>query len=91
MFWPLAAYGAATLVVVNFFGGPAGQPRRLKQLVLFVIVPLVYRLLPGRRSLAAVDVIITVGAMSATWGIIQYRILNYDHLGRRPRARSVTT
>jgi O-antigen ligase len=53
--------------------------------VLLVIVPLVYRLLPGRRSLTAVDVIITVGAISATWGIIQYLILNYDHLGRRPQ------
>jgi len=30
-------------------------------------------------------VIITVGALSATFGIIQYLILNYDHLGRRPQ------
>ena len=29
--------------------------------------------------------IITVGAISATWGIIQFRILNYDHLGHRPQ------
>jgi O-antigen ligase len=85
MFWPLAAYAAATLVASIFSVDPHVSLVDSKQLVLLVIVPLVYRLLPGRRSLAAVDVIVTVGAMSATWGIIQYLILNYDHLGRRPQ------
>lgn len=85
MFWPLAAYGIATLIASMFSVDPRVSLVDSKQLVLLVIVPLVYRLLPGRRSLAAVDVIITVGAMSATWGIIQYLILNYDHLGRRPQ------
>jgi O-antigen ligase len=85
MFWPLAAYGVATLIASMFSVDPHVSLVDSKQLVLLVIVPLVYRLLPGRRSLAVVDVIITVGAMSATWGIIQYLILNYDHLGRRPQ------
>jgi O-antigen ligase len=85
MFWPLAAYGAATLVASVFSVDPHVSLVDSKQLVLLIIVPLVYRLLPGRRSLAAIDVIITVGAISATWGIIQYLILNYDHLGRRPQ------
>jgi O-antigen ligase len=85
MFWPLAAYAAATIVASIFSVDPRVSLVDSKQLVLLVIVPLVYRLLPGRRSLAAVDVIVTVGAMSATWGIIQYLILNYDHLGRRPQ------
>ncbi len=85
MFWPLAAYAVATLISALFSVDPHVSLVDSKQLVLLVIVPLVYRLLPGRRSLAAVDVIITVGAMSATWGIIQYLILNYDHLGRRPQ------
>jgi O-antigen ligase len=85
MFWPLAAYAAATLVSAVFSVDPRVSLVDCKQLVLLVIVPLVYRLLPGRRSLAVIDVIITVGAISATWGIIQYLILNYDHLGRRPQ------
>ncbi len=85
MFWPLAAYGAATLVSAVFSVDPHVSLVDSKQLVLLVIVPLVYRLLPGRRSLAAVDVIITIGAVSASYGIIQYLILNYDHLGRRPQ------
>jgi O-antigen ligase len=85
MFWPLAAYAGATLVASIFSVDPRVSLVDSKQLVLLVIVPLVYRLLPGRRSLAAVDVIVSVGAISATWGIIQYLILNYDHLGRRPQ------
>jgi O-antigen ligase len=85
MFWPLAAYAVATLISALFSVDPHVSLIDSKQLVLLVIVPLVYRLLPGRRSLAAIDVIITVGAISATWGIVQYLILNYDHLGRRPQ------
>jgi O-antigen ligase len=57
--------------------------RDTKQLVLFAIVPIAYRLLPGKRSLTAVDVIITIGALEAIVGIVQYAILNFDHLQRR--------
>jgi O-antigen ligase len=33
----------------------------------------------------AVDVIVTVGAASAAFGIIQYGVLHYDNLGQRPQ------
>jgi O-antigen ligase len=85
MFWPLAAYALATLVATVFSVDPRVSLVDSKQLVLLVIVPLTYRLLRGRRALLAVDVIITIGAVSATWGIVQYLILNFDHLGRRPQ------
>lgn len=85
MFWPLLIYAAATIVSSIFSLDPTVSLIRCKQLVLLLIVPLAYRLVPGRRSLFAVDVIVTVGALSATFGIIQYLILNYDHLGRRPQ------
>lgn len=85
MFWPLAVYGIATLVAAVFAVDPPVSLIRCKQLVLYVIVPLTYRLLRGRRAALATDVIITVGALSATYGIIQYLILNYDNLGRRPQ------
>jgi O-antigen ligase len=85
MFWPLAAYGVATLVAAVFAVDPPTSLIRCKQLVLYVIVPLTYRLLRGRRAALATDVIITIGALSATYGIIQYLILNYDNLGRRPQ------
>jgi O-antigen ligase len=85
MFWPLAAYGVATLIASIFSVDPRVSLIDSKQLVLLVIVPLVYRLLRGRRALLAVDIVITVGALSATLGIVQYLILNFDHLGRRPQ------
>jgi O-antigen ligase len=56
-----------------------------KQLLLFAIVPIAYRLLPGRRALTVVDIIITVGAISAVYGIVQFGPLKFDTLGRRPQ------
>jgi O-antigen ligase len=85
MFWPLAAYAGATLVASVFSVDPRVSLVDSKQLVLLIIVPLAYRLFRGRRALLAVDVIISVGAVSATWGIVQYLILNFDHLGQRPQ------
>ena len=85
MFWPLAVYGGATLVASVFSVDPRVSLVDSKQLVLLLIVPLTYRLFRGRRALLAVDVVISVGALSATWGIVQYLILNFDHLGRRPQ------
>jgi O-antigen ligase len=84
MFWPLVAYAGATLVASFFSVDPRTSLIDSKQLVLLIIVPLTYRLFRGPRALLAVDVIVTIGALSATWGIVQYLILNFDHLGRRP-------
>jgi O-antigen ligase len=83
MFWPLAAYAAVTMISAFNAVDRDVSLMDTKQLVLFAIVPIAYRLLPGRRSLTAVDVIITVGALEAIFGIIQYAILNFDHLQRR--------
>ena len=85
MFWPLAAYAGATLTAAAFSIDPRASLIDSKQLIIFVIVPIVYRLLPGRRSLAMVDVIITAGAINAAIGIIQFGILKFDHLGQRPQ------
>jgi O-antigen ligase len=83
MFWPLAVYGAWTMLSALNAVDPDVSLRDTKQLLLFAIIPIGYRLLPGRRSLTAVDVIITIGALEAVFGIVQYAILNFDHLGRR--------
>ena len=85
MFWPLAAYAVVTLVSSVFSIDPNVSLVDSKQLVLLVIVPIVYRLFRGPRARLAVDVIITVGAVSAMFGIVQYLLLNYDNLGRRPQ------
>ena len=85
MFWPLAAYAAATIVAAAFSVDPETSFIDCKQLLLFSIVPIAYRLLPGRRALTAVDIIITAGAISAVIGIVEFGILKFDSLGQRPR------
>lgn len=85
-FWrPLAAYAGITLVAAVFSSDPVRSLVDSKQLVLFLIVPLVYRLARGDRALTVVNVVLTVGAASALFGIFQYGILEYDNLGRRPQ------
>lgn len=85
MFWPLAAYAAATLVSAVFSIDPRVSLIDCKQLLLFSIVPITYRLVPGRRALTVVDIIITAGAVSAAIGLVQFGILKSDHLGQRPQ------
>ncbi len=83
--WPLFAYAGVTLVSALFSIDPATSFRDSKQLLLFLLVPIAYRLLPGARSLKAVDVIITIGAVHAVYGIVQYGILNFDDVSQRPQ------
>ena len=80
-FWPLAAYAAVTLLISAFSLDPATSIVDDKQLVLFVIVPAVYQIARGDRAALVVDVIVSVGAASAAYGIIQYGLLHYDNLG----------
>ena len=83
MFWPLVAYAAATLVSAFFSIEPRVSLWDSRQLLLFLIIPIAYRLLRGARSVTAVDVIITAGAIHAVYGIVQYGILNYDNIAQR--------
>jgi O-antigen ligase len=85
MFWPLAAYAGATLVSAAFSVDPRVSLIDCKQLLLFSIIPIAYRLLPGRRALTVVDIVITAGAISAALGLVQFGILKSDHLGQRPQ------
>jgi O-antigen ligase len=83
MFWPLAAYAGITLVASQQSIDPGVSFWDSRQLLLFLIVPMAFRLLRGERSLQAVHVIITVGAVHAAYGIVQYGILNYDNVAQR--------
>jgi O-antigen ligase len=85
MFGPLAAYAGLTLVAAIFSIDPEKSLIDSKQLLLFAIVPIGYRLLRGGRSLVAVDVVISVAALSAAIGIIQFGILKWNDLGQRPQ------
>jgi len=84
-FVPLLVYGALTLVASAFSVDPVASFVDSKQLVLLAIVPAVYDTARGPRASTVVDVIITVGAASAVFGIIQYGVLHYDNLGQRPQ------
>ena len=83
-FWPLVAYAAVTVLISAFSLDPSTSIVDDKQLLLFVIVPAVYQIARGERASLVVDVIVSVGAASAAYGIIQYGLLHYDNLGRRP-------
>src|SRR5258708_15661622 len=82
--WPLALYAAVTLVSTAFSPNPRTSLMADKQMVLFLLVPLVYRFATGPRAATMVTVIVSFAAVSATVGIVQYGILRYDDLGQRP-------
>jgi O-antigen ligase len=84
-FWPLAALAVWTVVSATFSPDPLASLSDGRQLLLFLIVPLVYRLVLGDRGGLLLTVIVSVGAASAAYGIFQYGILRYDNLGMRPR------
>ena len=85
MFWPLAAYAVLSLVAAIFSIDPNKSLIDSKQLLLFAVVPIVYRLLSGPGTLIAIDVIISVAALSAAIGIVQFGILKWDDLQQRPQ------
>jgi O-antigen ligase len=84
-FWPLLGYMALTLLSAGFSRDPAVSMTDCKQLVLFLLIPVVFDFARGARARTILTVIITMGAISALVGLVQYAILNYDDLGRRPQ------
>jgi O-antigen ligase len=81
---PLLVYAGVTLVASVFSLDPATSFQDSKQLVLFLIPPIVMRLASGERTLTVLDVIVSAGAASATIGIVQYGVFEFDNLGKRP-------
>ena len=84
-FWPLVAYAGLTLVSAASSIDPRVSLIDCKQLVLFLMVPLTYRLASGSRGITIVTVVISCAAISAAFGIVQFGILHYDQLSQRPR------
>ena len=84
-FAPLAAYAAWTLLVsVPFSLAPLTSLVESREVLLFLVAPVVHRFARGERARTVVTVILAAGAVNAALGVVQYGILQYDHLGQRP-------
>ena len=83
-FWPLVGYAGMTLVSSLFSLDRIESLIDSRQLLLFLVVPMVYDLARGPRTKTVADVIVTVGAIAAAAGIIQYTLLHFDSLRLRP-------
>ena len=83
-FWPLVAYAGWTLVTVPFSFDPTASLIESREVLLYLTVPVVYRLARGDRAWSITNVVLTAGAVTAAIGIVQYGILEFDTLGRRP-------
>ena len=84
-FGALVVYAALTMVSVAFSLDRGISIVDSKEVLLFLVVPVVYRLARGQRAQTVATIIVTVGAASAVFGVVQYGILEYDNLGQRPR------
>ena len=63
--WPLAAYVALTLVSTAFSPDPRASFGAVKQMVLFLIIPVAYRFATGPRASWLLTVVVTCAAASA--------------------------
>jgi O-antigen ligase len=83
-FWPLSAYAGITLVSAAFSFEPRVSLVDCKQLVLFLLVPVVYRFMTRERAPTIITVILSFAAASAVFGIIQYATITLNPLSQRP-------
>jgi O-antigen ligase len=81
--WPLGLYAVLTFIATAFSPDPRTSLLADKQMILFLLVPLVYRFATGSHASTMVTVIVSFAAASAIVGIVQFGVLHYDNLGRR--------
>ena len=85
-FRPLAAYAAWTLLVsVPFSLAPGTSLVESREVLLFLVVPVVHSLAHGARTRTVVSTVLAAGVAAAAIGIVQYGFFDYDHLGQRPQ------
>jgi O-antigen ligase len=83
-FLPLVVYAGLTLVSAAFSADPVASLVDSRQVLLFLIVPVVSHFARADRANRVLDVIIALGAAAALYGIVQYAVLGYDSLSPGP-------
>ena len=83
-FLPLALYALWTLISAAMSSNPTASFIDSKQLLMFLMVPVVARFATGKRATQTVDVIIAIGAAGALVGIVQFAMFGYNDLDHRP-------
>jgi O-antigen ligase len=83
-FLPLLIYAVVTLVSSAVSTNPRESFIDDKQLLLFLMVPIVVRFAPGDRAPKVIDVVIALGAAGALVGIVQVAMFGYGDLNKRP-------
>lgn len=83
-FVPLIIYAVLTLASAAFSLNPRASVIDSRQLLLFLMVPIVARFARGSRAMSTMDVVIALGAAGALVGVVQYLVFGYDHLQNRP-------
>ena len=63
---------------------PVASVTDSKQLILFLLVPVVARFARAGLAMKVIDVVIALGAAGALVGIVQARMFGYDNLSQRP-------
>jgi len=82
-FLPLLVYAGLTLLSAAVSGAPQEGFWDSRQLLMFLIVPIVARFTQGDRATKTMDVIIAIGAAGAVVGIFQFAILGKGALDDR--------
>jgi len=85
-FLPLLVYAGLTLVSAAFSPDRVASLIDSRQLLLFLIVPVVSHFARGPRATRVLDVIIALGSAGALYGILQYAALGYDSLSPTPES-----
>jgi len=71
-FTPLMVLAAVTAIGALLSTDPLYSAERLKQFLLFLIVPMAMRVARGARASQVIDVIIALGSAAAIYGVLQY-------------------
>lgn len=83
-FLPLMVYAGLTLVSAAFSADPRASFWDSRQLLLYLLVPVVARFARGDRAMQVIHVVIALGAAGAIVGIVQFAMFGYDNLNHRP-------